>query len=99
MVIQGNVEYDAVQVATPIGFVKVLENVVARMDLNLEEEREIQARKEKRMADIQSEVAHPFDKAEHLLWLRQRQTEIESVLDLAKGEMTAVEEAKALETA
>ncbi|MBU9211658.1 hypothetical protein [Burkholderia multivorans] len=46
------------------------------------------------MADIQAEIAKPFDKAERLVWLQQRQREIDAALDLSKGEMQAVEEAK-----
>ena len=51
------------------------------------------------MADLQSEIAKPFEKAARLQWLQQRQKEIEAALDLSKGEMTAVEEAEALESA
>lgn len=67
---------------------------LTRMGMVLEEERERLARTEKRMADILVEVAKPFDKAERLAWLQQRQREIEAALDLSKGEMQAAEEAE-----
>jgi hypothetical protein len=54
---------------------------------------------EKRLADLTVEVAKPYDKAERLAWLQQRQKEINAALDLSKGEMVAVEEAEALEAA
>ena len=83
----------------PTGFVKVLENALKRMEEELQKEHERLARAEKRMADLQSEIAKPFEKAARLQWLQQRQKEIEAALDLSKGEMTAVEEAEALEAA
>jgi len=84
---------------TPIGFVKVLENALNQMELVLEEEREHLARTEKRMADILVEVAKPFDKAERLTWLQQRQREIDAALDLTKGDLAAAEEAETSEAA
>ncbi|MFZ5794517.1 MAG: hypothetical protein ACOY4B_08635, partial [Pseudomonadota bacterium] len=70
-----------------------------RMGMVLEEERERLARTEKRMADILVEVAKPFDKAERLAWLQQRQREIDAALDLTKGDLAAAEEAEASEPA
>lgn len=99
LVIQGSIEYEAGRAESPIGFVKVLENVLHRMELMLEEEREHLARTEKRMADILVEVAKPFDRAERLTWLQQRQREIEAALDLTKGDMAAAEEAEVAEAA
>lgn len=99
LVILGGIEYEAGKAETPIGFVKVLENALNRMEQTLEEEREYLARTEKRMADIQAEIAKPFDKAERLVWLRQRQKEIDAALDLSKGEMQAAEETEVPEAA
>lgn len=99
LVIQGSIDYEAGRAESPIGFVKVLENVLHRMELMLEEEREHLARTEKRMADILVEVAKPFDKAERLAWLQQRQREIEAALDLTKGDMAAAEEVDASDAA
>ncbi len=89
LLIRGGVEYEAGRAESPTGFVRVLENALNRMELVLEEETEHLSRTEKRMADILVEVAKPFDKAERLAWLQQRQREIEAVLDLTKGEMAA----------
>ena len=99
LVIQGSIEYEAGRAESPIGFVKVLENVLNRMELMLEEERGHLARTEKRMADILVEVAKPFDRAERLTWLQQRQREIEAALDLTKGDMAAAEEVEVSEAA
>lgn len=99
LLIKGGIEYEAGRAESPIGFVKVLENVLNRMELMLEEEREHLARTEKRTADILVEVAKPFDRAERLASLQQRHREIEAALDLTKGEMAAAEEAEALESA
>jgi N12 class adenine-specific DNA methylase len=97
LVVQGSIDYEAGRAESPIGFVKVLENVLHRMELMLEEEREHLARTEKRLADILVEVAKPFDKVERLAWLQQRQREIEAALDLTKGDMVATEEAEVSE--
>lgn len=99
LVIRGGIDYEAGKAETPIGFVKVLEHTLNQMDLVLEEEREYLARTEKRQADIQAEVAKPFEKAERLARLQQRQREIDAALDLTKGEMSAVEEAEVSEAA
>jgi hypothetical protein len=97
LVIVGGIEYEAGKAETPIGFVKVLENTLNRMEQVLEEEREYLTRTEKRMADIQTELAKPFDKADRLAWLQQRQKEIDAALDLSKGDLGATEEAQATE--
>lgn len=92
LIVRGGIDYEAGQAETPIGYVKVLENALNRMEEVLEAEREHLARTEKRMADIQAEVAKPFEKAERLAWLQQRQREIDAALDLSKGDLTAVED-------
>ena len=97
--IRGGIDYEAGRAETTIGFVKVLENTLHQMELVLEKEREHLARTEKRMADIMVEVARPFDKAERLAWLQQRQREIDASLDLTKGDPAAAEETEASEAA
>lgn len=99
LLIRGGIDYEAGKAETPIGFVKVLENALARMDEVLVNEREYLARTEKRMADIQAELAKPFDKAERLEWLRERQREIDAALDLTKGDLAAAEEEEVAEAA
>ena len=91
LMIRGAINYDAGRADTPVGFTTVLVNTLNRMELMLEEHRDYQARQEKRMADIQTELAKPFDKAERFEWLQKRQHEIEDALDLTKGDMSATE--------
>lgn len=99
LVILGGIEYEVGKAETPIGFVKALEHALNRMEQVLEGERGYLAQTEKRMADLQAEIVKPFDKAERLVWLQQRQREIDAMLDLTKGEMQAVDEAEAMEAA
>ena len=73
LLIRGGIDHEAGQAETPIGFVKVLENTLNQMERVLEEECEHLARTEKRLSDILVEVVKPFDKAERLVWLQQRQ--------------------------
>jgi len=99
MLIRGEADYPVSNAESPAGQMKVLENALHRMDKALDTEREHLAMTEKRLADLTVEVAKPYDKAKRLAWLQQRQKEINAVLDLTKGEMTAVKEAEALEAA
>ncbi|MBU0501435.1 MAG: DEAD/DEAH box helicase family protein [Gammaproteobacteria bacterium] len=92
LLLLGDAEYEAGRAETATGMVKVLENALGRMGDALKEERALLERTEKRLADIQTETAKPFEKADRLVWLRQRQREIEGALDLTKGEMAAAEE-------
>jgi len=92
LVIVGGIKYEAGRAETQVGFVKVLENALNRMEQVLEEECEYLARTEKRMADILAEIAKPFDKVERLELLKQRQRGIEAELDLSKGENPAIDE-------
>ncbi len=86
------VEYQCGQAETPTGYIRVLETALNNFETKLQEEQEYLARTEKRYADIQAEVDKPFDKADRLVWLRQRQLEINAALDLGKSEKTAVDE-------
>lgn len=92
LVIKGGAEYRCGQPESAQGCVRVLENTLNRMDLVLQEELEHLARTEKRLSDIHTEIARPFDKAGRLECLKLRQREIEAMLDLSKGDNTAVEE-------
>lgn len=91
LMIRGSIDYEVGKAETPIGFVKVLEHALDRMDAVLEEERAYLARTEKRMTDLQAEVAKSFDKADRLEWLQQRQREIDAMLDLSKGDLAAAD--------
>jgi len=99
MVVRGEVDHLAGNAETPAGLVRVLENALNRMDKALESECEYLFRTEKRMADLAVEIAKTYDRSDRLIWLQQRQKEINAALDLSKGEMAAVEEAEALEAA
>jgi hypothetical protein len=92
LIVRGEVDYQTGYAETPLGFVKVIENAVNGMDVTLAETCERQAREEKRKADIEAELAKPFEKADRLEWLRQRQREIDAALDLSKGDHQAADE-------
>jgi N12 class adenine-specific DNA methylase len=99
LLIRGGIDYTVGRAETPMSFVRVLENTLNQMEQVLNEEGEHLARTEKRLSDIRIEVAKPFDKAERLTWLQQRQREIEAALDLTKGDLAAVEEMEVSELA
>ena len=90
--ILGGIEYRCGQAETLLGCLRVLENSINNMDRYLLEEQGYLATSEKRMMDIQLEVAKQFDKADRFELLKVRQREIEAELDLNKGEKAAIEE-------
>lgn len=94
MAIIGGIDYVAGQAATPSGYVRVLEHALQTMDSKLEDEQEYLVRTEKRMADIQSELIKPFEKADRLAWLQQRQREIDASFGLNVGELAATEDSE-----
>lgn len=75
----------------PIGMVRVIENVANALEGRLAEVHEDLARAEKRLADILTELAKPFDKEDRLMQLLVRQREINASLDLDKGNAGAME--------
>ncbi len=54
---------------------------------------------ERRMVDLEVEVAKTFDKQDRIDELRKRQIEIDTALDLSKGDLTAVDELEQSEEA
>lgn len=69
-----------------------IERTVSGLEETLAAEREYLARTEKRMEDLKAEVARPFDKAERLAWLQERQKQLDAMLELTKGELAAADE-------
>ncbi|MCX7175389.1 MAG: hypothetical protein NT159_15985, partial [Proteobacteria bacterium] len=98
LVLLGNVEHEAGHTDNPNGFIRVLENLMNRMEERLAEDSDYLARTEKRMSDLKAEIAKQFDKADRLAWLAFRQKEIDAALDLSKGDTSAVEEEETSET-
>ena len=75
----------------PQGMVRVVENVANSLEGRLAEAYEDAARAEKRLADILTELAKPFEKEERLTQLLARQREINAALDLDKDNAGAME--------
>ena len=71
--------------------VRVIENVANGLEGRLSEVHEDLARAEKRLADILTELAKPFEKEERLTQLLARQREINAALDLDKDNAGAME--------
>jgi len=97
-ILNGRRGYAAHHSDNPQGIVRVVENVANGLEGRLAEACEDMARAEKRLADILSELAKPFEKEERLTQLLVRQREINAVLDLDKDNAGAMEaEAKPLD--
>lgn len=101
VVLSGQAEYETGKADTALGCVMVLENTLRRLPLRLQEEEEHQVRLEKSLHELSQLVKQPFEKQARLEQLQIRQRELDNLLDLTKGENTAVEESeeKEVETA
>ena len=94
VVLSGQAEYETGKADTALGCVMVLENTLRRLPLRLQEEEERQVRLEKSLHELSQLVKQPFEKQARLEQLQIRQRELDNLLDLTKGENTAVEESE-----
>jgi len=90
-ILKGRRAYTAHHSDNPQGMVRVVENVANSLEGRLAEAYEDVARAEKRLADILTELAKPFEKEERLTQLLARQREINAALDLDKDNAGAME--------
>ncbi|TXT28561.1 MAG: DEAD-like helicase [Rhodocyclaceae bacterium] len=90
-ILKGRRAYAAHHSDNPQGMVRVVENVANSLEGRLAEAYEDAARAEKRLADILTELAKPFEKEERLTQLLARQREINAALDLDKDNAGAME--------
>ena len=90
-ILKGRRAYAAHHSDNPQGMVRVIENVANAWKVDWRKLHEDLARAEKRLADILTELAKPFDKEERLTQLLVRQREINAALDLDKGNAGAME--------
>ena len=90
-ILKGRWAYAAHHSDNPQGMVRVVENVANSLEGRLAEAYEDAARAEKRLADILTELAKPFEKEERLTQLLARQREINAALDLDKDNAGAME--------
>lgn len=90
-ILKGRRGYMAHHSDSPQGMVRVVENVANSLEGRLAEACDEMARTEKRLADILSELAKPFEKEERLTQLLVRQREINAALDLDKDNAGAME--------
>lgn len=91
--LRGERLYVGNEIVSPEGIVRVIENTLYGLEGLLEREQTALAATEKRLADIRFELTKPFEGAERLAHLLVRQEEINSQLDLDKGQAGAAEAA------
>ncbi len=85
--VRGRATYSAnLNAANPIGTVQSIEHTLRNLDKVAAEQRSRVARVEKELADYQSQADRPFDHEERLKQLLARQSELNSLLDLDKGD-------------
>ena len=85
--VRGRATYSAnLNAANPIGTVQSIEHTLRNLDKLAAEQRSRVARIEKELADYQSQADRPFDHEERLKQLLTRQSELNSLLDLDKGD-------------
>ena len=85
--VRGRATYSANLNATnPIGTVQSIEHTLRNLDKLATEQQNHVARIKKQLADYQSQADRPFEHEERLKQLLARQSEINSLLDLDKGD-------------
>ena len=85
--VRGRSTYSAnLNAANPIGTVQSIEHTLRNLDRLAGEQQNRVARVEKELADYQSQADRPFEHEERLKQLLARQAELNSLLDLDKGD-------------
>ena len=85
--VRGRATYSANLNATnPVGTVQSIEHTLRNLDKLAAEQQSRVARIEKELADYQSQADRPFEHEERLKQLLARQSELNSLLDLDKGD-------------
>jgi hypothetical protein len=85
--VRGRAMYPAnLNAANPIGTVQSIEHTLRNLDKLAAEQENRVARIEKELADYQSQADRPFEHEERLKQLLTRQAELNSLLDLDKGD-------------
>jgi hypothetical protein len=85
--VRGQATYSAnLNAANPVGTVQSIEHTLRNLDKLADDQRNRVARTEKELADYQTQANRPFEHEERLKQLLARQAEINSLLDLDKGD-------------
>jgi N12 class adenine-specific DNA methylase len=85
--VRGQATYSAnLNAANPVGTIQSIEHTLRNLDKFAAEQRSRVARIKKEFADYQSQADRPFEHEERLKQLLARQAEINSLLDLDKGD-------------
>jgi N12 class adenine-specific DNA methylase len=88
--VRGRATYSANLNATnPVGTVQSIEHTLRSLDKLAAEQQNRLARVEKELVDYQSQADRPFEHEERLKQLLDRQSELNSLLDLDKGDQQA----------
>jgi hypothetical protein len=92
--IRGRATYSAnLNPANPVGTVQSLEHTLRSLDKLAAEQRDLVVRAEKELVDYQAQADRPFEHEERLKQLLGRQAEINSQLDLDKGDQQGADSA------
>jgi N12 class adenine-specific DNA methylase len=90
--LRGQAMYSAnLNAANPIGTIQSLEHTLRSLDKLLAEQQGRVSRIEKELADYQLQVDRPFEHEQRLKDLLVRQSELNDLLDLDKGDQQAIE--------
>lgn len=92
LAISGQANFSTFLTRDPEGVLASLDRLVDSMEGQLADVENQLSRLEKELVETEAILLKPFDKADRMAWLVARQREIEDELDLAKGEISAVED-------
>jgi hypothetical protein len=94
LLVRGRATYSAnLNAANPVGTVQSLEHTLRNLDKLAAEQQNRVARIEKELRDYQSQADRPFEHEERMKQLLTRQSEINSLLDLDKGDQQGADSA------
>jgi hypothetical protein len=92
--VRGRATYSAnLNLANPIGTVQSIEHTLRSIDKLAADQRGLVARAEKELVDYQSQADRPFEHEDRLKRLLARQSELNSQLDLDKGDQQGADSA------
>ncbi len=90
--VRGRGTYSAkVSAANPVGTIQSIEHTLRNLDKLAAEQQSRVVRIEKELVDYRSQADRPFEHEERLKQLLARQSELNSLLDLAKGDQQGAE--------
>jgi len=96
---RGEADYEVTNTRSGAGIANAVSAALESISQHLDRARERVARLARRKVDLETEITKPFERMDRLIELRKRQVEIESLLDVGRDDVAAVDESEQSEEA